>query len=49
MLTRVIEKEDLNASMVSYNSYKLNAQVYNIINKSNIKDKDFSGMHRGLP
>jgi hypothetical protein len=50
MITRIIEKEDLNASAVSYNSYKLNAQAYSIINKvSNIKDKDFGGMHRGLP
>jgi hypothetical protein len=50
MITRRIEKEDLNASTVSYNSYKLNAESYNIINKvSNIKDKDFGGMHRGLP
>jgi hypothetical protein len=50
MVTRVIRKEDLNASMVPYNSYKLNAQAYNIINKvSNIKDKNFGGMHRDLP
>jgi hypothetical protein len=34
--------------MVSCNSYKLNAQVYSIINEVlNIK-KDFGGMHRGL-
>jgi hypothetical protein len=37
MVTRVIEKEDLNASMVSYNCYKLNAQAYNIINKVKYK------------
>jgi hypothetical protein len=50
MVTRVIRKEDLNASTVPYNSYKLNAQAYNIINKvSNIKDKNFGGMHRDLP
>jgi hypothetical protein len=50
MVTRIIGKEDLDASTVPYNSYKLNAQAYNIINKvSNIKDKDFSGMHQGLP
>jgi hypothetical protein len=50
MVTRVIGTEDLNAYTVSYNSYKLNAQAYNIINKvSNIKDKDFGGMHRRLP
>jgi hypothetical protein len=50
MITMVIEKEDLNASTVPYNSYKLNAKAYSIINKvSNIKDKDFGGMHRGLP
>jgi hypothetical protein len=49
MATRVIRKEDLNASTVSNNSYKLNAQAYNIINKVlNIKDKDFGGMHWGL-
>jgi hypothetical protein len=42
--------EDLNASTVSCNSYKLNAQAYHIINNvSNIKDKDFGGMHWGLP
>jgi hypothetical protein len=46
MVTRIIKKEDLNASTVSYNSYKHNAQAYSIINKvSNIKDKDFGGMH----
>jgi hypothetical protein len=50
MVTRIIGKEDLNASTVSYNSYKLNAQAYSIINKVlNIKDMDFGGMHRGLP
>jgi hypothetical protein len=50
MITRIIKKEDLNASTVSYNSYKLNAQAYSIINKvSNIKDKNFGGMHQGLP
>jgi hypothetical protein len=32
--------------MQPYNSYKLNAQVYSSINKvSNIKDKEFGGMH----
>jgi uncharacterized membrane-anchored protein len=46
MATRIIGKEDLNASTVSYNSYKLNAQAYIIINKIlNIKDKDFCRMH----
>jgi hypothetical protein len=36
--------------MVPYNSYKFNTQAYSIINKvSNIKDKDFGGMHQGLP
>jgi hypothetical protein len=50
MVTRIIGKEDLNASTVPYNSYKLNAQADSIINKaSHIKDKDFGGMHRGLP
>jgi hypothetical protein len=50
MVTRIIGKEDLNASTMPYNSYKLHAQSYRIINKvSNIKDKDFGGMHRGLP
>jgi hypothetical protein len=50
MVTRIIGKEDLNASTVSYNSYKLNAQAYSNINKVlNIKDTDFGGMHRGLP
>jgi hypothetical protein len=50
MVTRIIGKEDLNASTVPYNSYKLNAQTYNIINSvSNLKDKDFGGMHWGLP
>jgi hypothetical protein len=35
---------------VPYNSYKLNAQAYSIINKvSNIKDKDLGRMHLGLP
>jgi hypothetical protein len=33
MVTRIIGKEDLNASTVSYNSYKRNAQAYSIINK----------------
>jgi hypothetical protein len=33
MITRIIEKEDLNASTVPYNFYKLNAQAYSIINK----------------
>jgi hypothetical protein len=42
--------EGLHVSTVPFNSYKLNAQAYSIINKvSNIKDKDFGGMHRGLP
>jgi hypothetical protein len=50
MVTRIIGKEDPNAATMPYNSYKFNAQAYSIINKvSNIKDKDFSGMHRGLP
>jgi hypothetical protein len=50
MVTRIIRKEDLNASTMPYNFYKLNAQAYNIINKVlNIKDKDFGVMHRGLP
>jgi hypothetical protein len=50
MVTRIIGKEDLNASMVPYNSYKLNAQADSIINKvSNIKDKNFGRMHWGLP
>jgi hypothetical protein len=50
MVIRIIRKEDLNVSMVSYNSYKLNAQADSIINKvSNIKDKDFGRVHRGLP
>jgi hypothetical protein len=36
--------------MVPYNSYKLNSQAYSIIIKvSNVEDKDFGGMHRGLP
>jgi hypothetical protein len=46
MVTRIIGEEDLNAATMSYNSYKLNAQAYSSINKiSNIKDKDFGGMH----
>jgi hypothetical protein len=50
MVTKIIRKEDLNATTMPYNSYKLNAQEYSIINKvSNIKYKDFGGMHRGLP
>jgi hypothetical protein len=50
MVTRIFRKEDLNAATVPYNSYKLNAQAYSIINKvSNIKYKDFGGMQRGLP
>jgi hypothetical protein len=50
MVTRIIGKKDLNASTVSYNSYKLNVQANSIINKvSNLKDKDFDGMHRGFP
>jgi hypothetical protein len=49
MITKIIGKEDLNATTVPYNSYKLNAQAYSSINKvSNIKNKDFGGMHRGL-
>jgi hypothetical protein len=44
MVTRIIRNEDLNVSMVPYNSYKLNAHAYNIINKVlNIKDKNFGG------
>jgi hypothetical protein len=50
MITKIIGKEDLNAATVPYNFYKLNAQASSIINKVlNIKDKDFGGMHRGLP
>jgi hypothetical protein len=50
MVTRIIGKEDLNASMVPYNLYKLNTQADSIINKIlNIKDKDFGRVHRGLP
>jgi hypothetical protein len=50
MVTRIIRKEDLNASTVLYNSYELNAQAYSIINKiSNIKHNDFARMHQGLP
>jgi hypothetical protein len=50
MVKMKIGKEDLNTTTVPYNSYKLNAQAYSSINKvSNIKDKDFSEMHRGLP
>jgi hypothetical protein len=50
MVTRIIGNEDLNASTVPYNSYKLNAQAYSIINKVlNIKDKNFGGMHWDLP
>jgi hypothetical protein len=46
MITRIIGMEDLSASTVSYDSYKLNAQGNSIINKVlNIKDKDFGGMH----
>jgi hypothetical protein len=52
MVTRIIGNEDLNASTVLYNSYKLNAEadsIYGAINKAlHIKDKDFGGMHRGL-
>jgi hypothetical protein len=49
MVTRIIGKEDHNASTMPYNSYKLNAQAYSIINKvSNKKDKDFGGMHWGF-
>jgi hypothetical protein len=49
MVTGIIGKEDLNAAMVPYNSHKINAQVYSSINKvSNIKDKEFGGMHQGL-
>jgi hypothetical protein len=44
----IIGKENPNA--VSYKSYKLNAQSTCTINKaSNIKDKDFGGMHQSLP
>jgi hypothetical protein len=50
MVTGIIGKEDLNAAMVPYNSHKINAQVYSSINKvSNIKEKDFGGMHRCFP
>jgi hypothetical protein len=50
MVKMIIGKEDLNTTTIPYNSYKLNAQAYSSINKvSNIKDKDFSEMHRGLP
>jgi hypothetical protein len=50
MITRIIGKENLSASTVSYISYKLNAQADSVINKvSTIKNKDFGGMHRGLP
>jgi hypothetical protein len=50
MVTRIIGKEDLNASTMSYNSYKFNAQAYSIINKVlNIKDKDCGEMHQNLP
>jgi hypothetical protein len=50
MIKMIIGKEDLNATTVPYNSYKLNAQTYSSINKvSNIKDKGFGGMHQGLP
>jgi hypothetical protein len=50
MVKRIIGKDDLNAATVSYNSYKPNAQAYSSINKvSNLKDKGFGGMHRGLP
>jgi hypothetical protein len=46
---RIIRKENSNAATVPYKSCKLNVQSNNIINKvSNIKDKDFGGMHRGL-
>jgi hypothetical protein len=47
---RIIRKENSNAATVPYKSCKLNVQSNSIINKvSNIKDKDFGGMHRGLP
>jgi hypothetical protein len=50
MVTRIIGKEDLNVSTVSSKAYKLNAQAYSAINKvSNTIDKDFSGIHQGLP
>jgi hypothetical protein len=50
MVTRIIGNEDLNAAVVPYNSNKLKAQAYSSINKvSNIKDKDFGGVHRSLP
>jgi hypothetical protein len=46
----IIRKENPNAATVPYKSYKLNAQLSSIINKVlNIKDKDFGGMHWGLP
>jgi hypothetical protein len=48
MVTRIIGKEDSNASTVPYNSYKLSAQAYSIIIKvSNVEDKNFGGMHWG--
>jgi hypothetical protein len=44
MVTRIIGKKDLNAFTVPYNSYKLDAHAYSIINKvSNIKDNDLVG------
>jgi hypothetical protein len=36
MVTRIFGKEYLNASIVTYNSYKLNAQAYININKVQI-------------
>jgi hypothetical protein len=39
--SRIIGKEDLNVSTVPSNSYKLNAQAYDVVIKApNIKDKD---------
>jgi hypothetical protein len=50
MYTRIIEKENPNATTVPYKSCKVNAQINSIINKvSNIKDNDFGWMHWGLP
>jgi hypothetical protein len=50
MVIRIFRKEDLNAATVPYNSYTLNAQAYSIIDKvSSVKDKEFGGIHRGLP
>jgi hypothetical protein len=35
-VTRINRKDDLNVSTVSSNSYKLNAQAYDIINKAQL-------------